>query len=244
MSIRFERRQISVTPSAPWTFDPNAEERCGAGRLKLTERLRPVPDDILLHLRSEGLHEAPLTALASRLGAVEELLGCVPDLATVVAATVGTIHSLAAEPGFDVSHSQPRWRDRIFISFPERLDQIGDLRLAESVVHEAMHLHLTNEEARNPLVADHERLLYSPWMDTSRSVQGVLHGVFVFRCISAFLVRLSESLVVTQEAKDYVARRIDDIYGQIAEVDSHALKSALTLHGRALVRSWAAYSPS
>ena len=207
------------------------------------DRLRPVPPDILLHLRSEGLRAAPIAGLAHRLGAVQELLSQVPDLATIIAATVKIIYPLAAEPGYDVSHSQPKWRDMIFISFPDRQDQIGDLRLAESLVHEAMHLHLTNEETRNPVVAHPERSLYSPWMGTSRSVRGVLHGVFVFRCISAFLARLSESVALSSEAKMYVARRLEAISQELVEVDSPALERALTAHGIALVRSWAADAP-
>lgn len=205
--------------------------------------MRPVPADILRHLRSEGLLAAPIAGLAYRLGAAEELLGRVPDLAGVVAATVGVIHPLAAEPGYDVSHSQPRWRDLIFVSFPDRQDEMGDLRLAESVVHEAMHLHLTNEEARNRLVAHSGSSLYSPWMETSRSAQGVLHGVFVFRCIRAFLARLTESAALSPEANEYVADRLNAIHQQLAEVDSPALERALTPHGVALVRSWAADAP-
>lgn len=205
--------------------------------------MRPVPPDILAQLRSEGLEAAPVAGLADRLRAVDDLLSRFSDLAAIVAATVGAIHPLAAEPGFDVSHSQPRWRDLIFISFPDRRDQIGDLRLAESVVHEAMHLHLTNEEARNPLVAHSEHSLYSPWMDTSRSAQGVLHGVFVFRCIAAFLDRVRRSVALSPDANKYAAIRVKDIHQQLAEVDSFALERALTLHGVALVRSWAADPP-
>jgi HEXXH motif-containing protein len=106
-----------------------------------------------------------------------------------------------------------------------------------------MHLHLTNEEARNPLVAHPERSLYSPWMDTSRSAQGVLHGVFVFRCISAFLARIRRSGALTPETNKYAASRVEDIHQQLAEVDSFALERALTPHGVALVRLWAADPP-
>lgn len=171
------------------------------------------------------------------------MLANVPDLARVVAGTVRTIHPLAAEAGYDVSHSQPRWRDLIFVSFPDTQDLPGDLRLAESVVHEAMHLHLTNEEARNPLVAHAERSLYSPWMDTSRSVQGVLHGVFVFRCIIAFLVRLARNTDLSLEAIKHVESRVGSIGEELGKVDSWALERALTPHGVALARSWAADTP-
>jgi HEXXH motif-containing protein len=178
--------------------------------------------------------------LRYRLDAVERLLGHVPDLARIVAASVVAIYPLVAKPGYDVSHSQPRWPNLIFVSFPEREDCIGDLRLAESVVHEAMHLHLTTEEGHSPLVAHHENSLYSPWMDTSRSVQGVLHGLFVFRCISAFLRRLAGSTALPNDANKHVATRLDEIQQQLAEVDSFALEQSLTPRGVDLLRYWAA----
>lgn len=207
---------------------------------RLCDRLRPVPAEILAHLQNEGLRAAPVDGLAQRLEAVEDLLRHVPDLASIVATTVRVIHPLVAEPGYDVSHSQPKWCDLIFVSFPDRRDQIGDLRLAESVVHETMHLHLTNEEARTPLVANSESSLYSPWMDSMRSAQGVLHGVFVFQCIGAFLVRLARSDALSPDTGTYAASRFEAIREQLAAVDSSTLNRALTPHGVALVQAWAA----
>lgn len=131
------------------------------------------------------------------------------------------------------------WRNLIFVSFPERQDEIGDLRLTESVLHETMHLHLTNEEERNPLVAHPERSLYSPWMETGRPVQGVLHGVFVFRCISAFFVQLTRTVALSPNAEHHIENRLNVIHQQLAEVDSSALERALTPNGETLVRRWA-----
>lgn len=180
----------------------------------------------------------PVDGLADRLNAVDDLLDRVPDLARIVSRTVGTIHPLAAKPGYDVSHSQPRWRDRIFISFPERLDEIGGLRLAESVVHEAMHLHLTNEERRNAFVARATDTLYSPWMDALRSAQGVLHGLFVFSCIGSFLLRVADHDTFSEDARRYVRGRLMEIGQEISNVDVVALERALTPHGVRLTRLW------
>ena len=151
---------------------------------------------------------------------------------------VAAIHPLSAAPGFDVSHSQPKWPDKIFVSFPERDDELGRLRLAESIVHEAMHLHLTMEELRYPLVAKSERELYSPWQATLRPAQGVLHGLFVFYCIKCFLSRIEAEGSLVEDARRHIFRRLLDIELEIVAVDLPALTEALTPRGAALVQTW------
>ena len=135
-----------------------------------------VPRELLPALEEEGLEAAAPGRLGDRLDRVDGILAHLPDLSAIVSDVVAALHPLAAEPGYDISHSQPRWRSRIFVSFPERDDEVGALRLAESVVHEAMHLHLTNEEARTPLVAKSLEHSYSPWRGTARAVGGVGHA--------------------------------------------------------------------
>lgn len=238
--ILFARQRISAYLPAPWDFGSHATGLASVGEFRLKGRLRPVPTALLAQLSDEGLATTANTGLGYRLDAVESLLMHVPDLASIVAARVGVIYPLVAEPGYDVSHSQPQWPNLIFVSFPEREDLIGDMRLTESIVHEAMHLHLTVQEGRSPLVARYENSLYSPWMDTSRSVQGVLHGVFVFRCISAFLRRLTGSTALPSDANRHVATRLDEIQQQLAEIDSPVLEQSLTPRGVDLLRSWAA----
>ena len=189
-------------------------------------------------LEHEGLRGAPADGLSSRLEVVDRLLDLIPDLAQIVSAVVGAIHPLQAPPSYDVSHSQPKWRDRVFVSFPERRDEIGDLRLTESVIHEAMHLHLTNEESRTPFVAAEIDTFYSPWMHEDRPARGVLHGLFVFSCISAFLVRVRKSSALGLEADRHIDDRIVDITTDISGANLPALDRALTPHARAQVRLW------
>lgn len=198
-----------------------------------------MPAGILAEIGREGLRAAPVEDLAWRLDAVDALLDQVPDLASVVCERVGAVHALAAEPGYDVSHSQPRWRDRIFVSFPDRTDEVGDLRLAESVVHEAMHLHLTDLEAREPLVTDRAGRLWSPWMETTRPAQGVLHGVFVFYCIAAFLDRMKD-LTTLSSVRLHACERLQQISLELIEIDTVALDAALTPSGMTQLRSWRA----
>lgn len=206
--------------------------------MRLKVLLIDAPQDALAALNEEGLSTMPCDGLGSRLDPVDDLLAVTPDLAAIVHATVGAIHPLSAQPGYDVSHSQPRWRDRIFVSFPERTDEIGALRLAESVVHEAMHLHLTNKEARTPLVAAMSRTAHSPWRGTVRAVQGVLHGVFVFSCIHCLLSAISRRGSAGEAGQRHVHERLKNIERELGEVDVAALEAALTSEGALLLRSW------
>ena len=224
--------------AAPWLLGRASRGGSGSAPLRLGARLAPVPAEVAAALRAEGLEAAPSDGLEGRLDAVAGLVGLSPELAAIVLATVATVHPLFADPGFDVSHSQPRWRDRIFVSFPERNDEVGALRLAESVVHEAMHLHLTNEEAETPLVAVWSAEGYSPWRGTRRSAQGVLHGVFVFSCIRAFLSSTARYARPGGWARRHIEGRLEDIARELAEVDVAGLAEALTTRGIALLLGW------
>jgi HEXXH motif-containing protein len=161
-----------------------------------------------------------------------------PSLAATSAQVVGDIHLLRAARGYDVSHSEPRWRRRIFVSVPERVDDIGALRLAESVVHEAMHLHLTNHEIAEPLVMEFRRRMKSPWRAEPRSYQGVLHGLFVFSCLETYY----RGIASTVEKEEGIARhrqgRVDEIQAEVASLDLAQLRGGLTFRGAALARQW------
>ncbi len=99
----------------------------------------------------------------------------------------------------------PRWPYRIFISIPAR-SRVQDLRVAEAVVHEAMHLILTNFERVSPLVSD-ERTLKSPWRSELRPAAGVLHGIYVFCCISRFFRHLDNKSHLGACAMEHSQRR-------------------------------------
>lgn len=198
-----------------------------------------VPRELLPALEEEGLEAAAPGRLGDRLDRVDGILAHLPDLSAIVSDVVAALHPLAAEPGYDISHSQPRWRSRIFVSFPERDDEVGALRLAESVVHEAMHLHLTNEEARTPLVAKSLEHSYSPWRGTARAVGGVLHGMFVFVCIRTFLSRLEASSALGTDAIRHLRGRMECINLEVHAVDVEGLVTSMTPYGVSQIRAWA-----
>lgn len=135
-------------------------------------RLRPIttpgPDDLDLVRKATALLEA------------------VPDLAAAVSTLVFAIHLLRADQGYDVSHSEPTIPFSIFVSVPSAGERHAVLRLAESIVHEAMHLQLTLMEKVVPLVSiDGEG--YSPWQGCERPIGGLLHGLYVFSAIARFM---------------------------------------------------------
>ncbi len=234
-----------MSAKAPWQFGsaPPSTNRTSTAAGELAALVSAVPADVSDFIKNEGLQAAPVDGLRRLLPAAQIWLGAVPELEGLVLQVVRHIHPLAAEPGYDVSHSQPRWRDRILVSCPERADGIGALRLAEGVLHEAMHLHLTNEEALTPLVAMPTGTFHSPWRRADRPVQGVLHGLFVFACIHRFLELLVNRATLADEVHGYVADRVDTVAVELAQVDVEGLSSQLTTKGRASLACWLSRQP-
>ena len=112
-----------------------------------------MPVEVRADIEEQGLTALDVNQASLALfHSAAAMIANVPSLKRIVAALVTDVHALAAAPGYDVSHSEPKWRSRVFVSVPERYDSIGAVRLAESVVHEAMHLHLTIFESEYPIV--------------------------------------------------------------------------------------------
>lgn len=120
------------------------------------------------------------------------------------------IHVLDAEAGYDVSHSDPSVPFSMFVSAPREGETDGAIRLAESMIHEAMHLQLTLIECVLPLISDDASQSYSPWQGRMRPLQGILHGAYVFAVIRQVLDRLTQ---VDAAHRSYAVRRS----GEIAE---------------------------
>ncbi len=233
------RRLIdAVHVNAPWRFAATPASARNGGAATLACRVSAVPHALVPAIEDDGLRAASADGLRRLLVPAQGWLGAVPELERLVLHLVRDIHSLAAEPGYDVSHSQPRWRERIFVSCPERGDDVGALRLIESVIHEAMHLHLTSEEEHASLIAVPSGVAHSPWREADRPVQGVMHGLYVFTCIHSFLRALTITPLLADEPRRYVARRLGTIDEEIGQVDLEGLSRHLTPRGRASVVSW------
>ncbi len=110
----------------------------------------------------------------------------------------------------------------------------GDLRLAEGILHECMHLQLTLVEATVPMVSSADERYHSPWRGTMRPSQGVLHGLYVFRVIQDFQRALLDNGSVTAGERAYLARRIDTIEMEVGALGDFAGSRDLTVTGRRL----------
>ena len=178
---------------------------------------------------------SPSTDLAIIQSALP-VIASVPSLHATVTQYLRSLHILEA-PGvdYDVSHSDPGVPLSIFASVPPGEGK-GRLRLAESIIHECMHLQLTMVEKVLPLVEAPEGRLFSPWRQTLRPVTGVLHGFYVFVVVHEFFRVLSRTGSLTSEESVFINKRRRQIIEEAAQVPLLTSAEGLTDHGQALVR--------
>jgi HEXXH motif-containing protein len=163
------------------------------------------------------------------------VLKTVPTLLTTVAAIVRTIHVIDPDDDdYDISFSEPNVPFSIFVSLPLGRDITTPLRVAEAIVHEAMHLQLSFIERVLPLVKLTSHQYYSPWREEFRSAQGLLHGLYVFCVISEFLQAVRSSLKVN--VRDHVDNRLLDIRRRVNCVESFQNSADLTEIGAQFIQ--------
>ncbi len=137
----------------------------------------------------------------------------------------------------DVSYSHPKIPFSIFVSVCQDNSMLSNLRVAESILHEAMHLKLTLIENVMPLVKPNTGNLYfSPWREEKRPAQGVLHGAFVFCAILHFCKLILSNLKSLNEI-NYVLFRIQQISDEIKQLKDFHLCDDLTTDGAILIKN-------
>ena len=160
----------------------------------------------------------------------------IPSLLTTVASLVRSIHLIKPEDDeYDISFSEIHIPFSIFVSVPQEPNRVSALRVAEAVLHEAMHLQLTFIERLVPLVNLTDRKYYSPWRQEYRTAQGVLHALYVFRVIDNFLAIIAETCSVNRA--QYIGRRRDEIAEQIDVIRTFRHCPELTPIGVHFVRN-------
>ena len=166
-----------------------------------------------------------------------DVLAMIPSLQATVTALIRTCHVLKSEPDtYDVSHSDPRVPFSVFVSVPQNCGPTNALRVAESLVHEAMHLQLTLIEQLQPLVKDWDQTYYSPWKAAWRPPRGVLHALYVFRVLDSIFERLLMLHGWSAASLDHMRGRRYEITQQISEVRVFKDHPALTEVGICFVR--------
>ncbi len=156
------------------------------------------------------------------------LLSEVPSLAESVGSVVRALHVLHADTGYDVSHSEPTIPLSIFVSVPSPGEKDAVIRVAESILHEGMHLQLTLLEGVFPLVAT-EGEGFSPWQRRARPIGGLLHGLYVFSVIIRFMDQIAGS---RPELGLKARQRRTEIEEEVAFLEDFS--RYLTAHGKAL----------
>ena len=172
--------------------------------------------------------------VAHQLDEALSLLDLVPTLRPTVCRLVKALHVI--EPGdndTDVSFSDPAVPFSIFVSVPPTASETGTLRVAEAILHEAMHLHLTLIAQIVPLVEPRGRMRYSPWRGEERDSEGILQALYVFSVIRSFFAMLPRS--PSYECGDHASDRMQQIDSQIRQAKDFRGCEELTPPGAALV---------
>ena len=165
-----------------------------------------------------------------------DLLVQAPTLQKTVATLMRACHILKPEDGdYDVSHSDPRVPFSVFVSVPQKPGSTDTLRVAESLVHEAMHLQLTLIERLHPLVHASNQTYFSPWKGTQRSPKGILHALYVFRVLDRFFERLLALPGWPAASVAHMRARRHEITLQVNTVETFKSCPALTAVGTSFI---------
>jgi hypothetical protein len=228
------RSSMTNRSSEPWLLPrgESDERRRNPNIDWLFDRLTIAQESIQSDLTRRGFAFAPhADGLQPLLRLSARLLASVESLETVIERSVREIVLINAPAGFDISHSEPRWPTTVFVSISTAPGQVSALRVLENIVHEGMHLELTELEKFVPLVADEASKMSSPWREEPRHLQGVLHGAFVFNCIYAFFGKVQFAQLLDRAGKRYVAKRRREISEELQKVDFDLLGRGLTPEG-------------
>jgi HEXXH motif-containing protein len=205
------------------------------------DKLRIVlpQENIKFFFKDHGLTSLSLNdSFTDALTQVQQALNLfkkAPSIYDFIHQIVRSICLLKAEsPEIDVSYSHPDIPFSIFVSVCERQSNLTPIRIAESVLHESMHLFLTLIEEIVPVVDQGSTETYfSPWRDEARPVKGVIHGLFVFRAILEFYKILKYSNV-NDGILEFVQIRVRLIREEIQMLSEFPNSKGLTLPGKNL----------
>jgi HEXXH motif-containing protein len=199
----------------------NRASACWFDRIEeLGENTQQLLDS--LRLRYATLSKAEELEVVSLLACADKLLVCVPEVRASVQSLVRSIHVIQSNGlGYDCSFSDPAIPFSIFVSIPFAGEKQRVLRVAEAVTHECMHLQLTAWEAREPMVhpENKEATWHSPWKGGPRKLQGVLHGMYVFKVISYVHSKMIRSGALSEADVAFALRRIDQINEELEQIE-------------------------
>ena len=202
-----------------------------------------LPDTAARRRRYPGLRFATREEIrdlqfAETLAKSLDLIEMVRPLQGTIAGTCRSLHVLLPPaPDFDVSCSDPSLPNSIFVSCPPVTEKDRVERLAENLVHEALHLQLSLVERLEPLVSDvsREEPIFSPWRGEGRTVRGLLHAVYVFGNLRFFWGQVASS---RPGSASFAGVRIETIDSEMAAASPLLESRSLTPAGRRLAMSF------
>lgn len=176
----------------------------------------------------------------AELARAMQLIEVAPGAGEAVRELIWSITPVDSDgPDFDTGYSDPALPFSIFIGAHAAEDRVPSIRLAEGVLHEAMHLQLSLIEDTVPLAGGSGERRYSPWQRRQRPTQGILHGLYVFRVVQDWLrVLVSDPVLASAELAN-ARRRIAQIEDECAELADVAASNDLTPDGRILAAALA-----
>jgi HEXXH motif-containing protein len=182
--------------------------------------------------------EIRINLIRRQLAGAFRRLGEVPEAAVAVGELAVVLHALKpAGPTYDVSFSDPLLPFSIFVGVGLEDLRVGDLRLAEGILHECMHLQLTLIEEIVPMVTGARDHHHSPWQRTMRPSQGILHGLYVFRAIQSYYRNLLDIGSCSPDERNFLANRIATIAEEVAAIGDLSFSDDLTGAGKRLASS-------
>jgi len=188
-------------------------------------------EGVSLYSSKEILSSSILDCLKDAVAIVSQ----VSSLMRPIAVLVRSLHVIKPrDDDYDVSFSEPHIPFSIFVSVPKQRTHNDALRVAEAIVHEAMHLQLTLIEQTVSLVVTSSKEFFSPWKGEYRTIRGVLHAVYVFRVIDQFLKAIQD---VHPEELSYIKSRRDEIALQFKAIQNFEECSDLTPIGGTLAKT-------
>lgn len=201
----------------------------------------PMPDRIATMYVDSGAkpYTTEILQNSTVLQCLQEAIDMLSEIPTVyetVALLIANLHILQPDDDdFDISYSLPNIPFSIFVSIPSKRMNNDTLRVAEAILHEAMHLQLTMIEQCVPLIIETEEKYFSPWKNEYRHLRGVLHAVYVFCVIKQFF----DSLLAKNQPRAsiyYLENRCNIIAKQINEINGFIECPYFTNSGKSFVK--------
>lgn len=211
------------------------------GHLSTASNVEVLDERLAAYYQNAGIefYSAHEIADSNLLSGVEDgmnLIKSVHGLSATVNALVRSFHLIKPkDDDYDVSFSEPHIPFSIFVSVPRHHNPINSLRVAEAIVHEAMHLQLTLIERVVCLVNSSNGRYFSPWRHQYRPLDGLLHAIYVFNVIDRFIENLLPDLDPLLDCSRYLERRRSEIKNQMCEVEAFRMCPDLTVYGKSFV---------